>query len=103
MNSIHFLNVVPLILALVLAPLMKGLINRTKAFFSGKTGPPLLQPYYDVWKLLHKGAVYSHTTTWVFRAGPIVTLAATLVAVALVPFGNCSSMISFPGDLILFA
>lgn len=97
------MNVVPLILALVLAPLMKGIINRTKAFFAGKTGPPLLQAYYDVWKLLHKGAVYSHTTTWVFRAGPIVTLAATIVAVALVPFGNCGALISFPGDLILFA
>jgi len=97
------MNVVPLILALVLAPLMKGIINRTKAFVAGKTGPPLLQAYYDLWKLLHKGAVYSHTTTWVFRAGPIVTLAATIAAVGLVPFGNCDALISFPGDLILFA
>jgi formate hydrogenlyase subunit 4 len=97
------MNSMPLILALVLAPLMKSLIYRTKAFFAGKTGPPLLQPYYDLWKLLNKGAVYSHTTTWVFRAGPIVTLAATLVAAALVPFGNFGALISFPGDLILFA
>ena len=63
------MNLVPLILALVLAPLMKGIINRTKAFFSGKTGPSLLQAHYDVWKLLHKGSVYSHTTTCAGRTG----------------------------------
>ena len=51
-------------------------INRTKAFFAGRRGQPLLQPYFDLVKLLRKGATYSRTTTWVFRAGPIVGLAA---------------------------
>jgi len=97
------MSVLPLILALVLAPLMKGIINRTKAIFAGRTGPPLLQSYYDIWKLLQKGAVYSHTTTWVFRAGPIVGLAATLVAATLIPFGNCNAAFFFTGDFVLFA
>ena len=67
-------------------------------------GQPLLQPYYDLWKLLRKGAVYSRTTTWVFRAGPVVGLAAVLVATALVPFGGCRPrLLGFAGDLILFA
>ena len=34
--------------ALVLAPLLLGVINRTKAFVAGRRGPPLLQPYRDV-------------------------------------------------------
>ena len=34
------------------APLLPGLINRTKAIFAGRCGPPLLQAYYDLWKLL---------------------------------------------------
>lgn len=97
------MNIVPLILALVLAPLMKGIINKTKAYFAGRQGPPLLQVYYDLWKLLQKGAVYSHTATWVFRAGPILTLAATLVAAALVPFGDFGALAAFPGDLVVFA
>jgi formate hydrogenlyase subunit 4 len=96
-------NVIPLILAIVLAPLMVGVINRVKAIFGGRRGQPLLQPYFDIWKLLHKGAVYSRTTSWVFRAGPIITLAAVLVATALMPLGSCPSLISFSGDLILFA
>lgn len=91
------------VLALILAPLLLGIINRTKAFFAGRVGPPLLQPYYDLRKLLGKGAVYSRTTTWVFRAGPIISLSALLVATLIIPFGSSGAALSFPGDLILFA
>ena len=92
-----------LLLGLIFAPLLLGVINRTKALFAGRCGQPLLQLYYDVWKLLRKGAVYSRTTTWIFRAGPIVGLAAVLAAMALVPFGKMPALIAFPGDLVLFA
>jgi len=53
--------------------------------------------------LLHKGAVYSRTTSWLFRAGPIVSLATVLVALALMPLGSCSSLVAFSGDVVLFA
>ena len=85
------------------APLLLGITNRTKAIFAGRNGPPLFQTYYDLWKLLHKGAVYSRTTTWVFRAGPMIGLASVLVATLFLPFGGCRSPLSFAGDLILFA
>ena len=62
-------------LAFALAPLLGGVIARTKAFVAGRTGAPLLQGYFDLAKLLRKGAVYSTTTSWVFRAGPVVTSA----------------------------
>ena len=100
------MNLVPLLqplLALVLSPFLLGVINRTKAWFAGRRGQPLLQPYYDLGKLLRKGAVYSRTTTWVFRGGPIIGLAAVLVATALVPLGGLRATISFGGDLVLFA
>ncbi|MBU4200226.1 MAG: NADH-quinone oxidoreductase subunit H [Verrucomicrobia bacterium] len=91
------------VLVLLLAPLLPGVINRTKAFFAGRQGPPVLQLYFDLWKLAQKGAVYSRTTTWVFRAGPIVGLAAVLVALFLTPFGKSAAPLAFGGDLILFA
>ena len=100
MNAISF---IPLLLALVLSPLLFGVINRTKAFFAGRRGQPLLQTYFDLWKLLQKGAVYSRTTTWIFRAGPMVGLAAVLVAAMLVPLGNFPALIAFPADFLLFA
>jgi formate hydrogenlyase subunit 4 len=96
-------QVLNLALALTLSPLLLGVINRVKAVFAGRVGPPLLQPYYDLWKLLHKGAVYSETTTWVFRAGPVIGLAALLAALLLVPFGNLPGLVSFPGDFLLLA
>lgn len=90
-------------LALLLAPLLFGIINRTKAFFAGCRGAPLLQTYFDCWKLFQKGAVYSRTTTWVFRSSPLVGLAAILSAAAFVPLGGVGALLSFSGDLILFA
>src|SRR5262249_12461856 len=68
-----------LLLAALLPPLLLGVINRTKAIIGGRTGQPLLQPYFDLIKLWRKGSVFSTTTTWVFRAGPVVTFAATVL------------------------
>jgi formate hydrogenlyase subunit 4 len=91
------------LLALGLAPLLLGVINRTKAVIAGRVGQPLLQPYHDLAKLLRKGAVYSQTTTWVFRSAPVIGLAAVVVALVLVPFAGVSAPWSFPGDVILLA
>jgi formate hydrogenlyase subunit 4 len=90
-------------LVLLLPPLLLGIINKTKAAFAGRVGPPVGQLYYDIWKLLRKGSVFSETTTWVFRAGPVVGLATALLAALLIPLGAHPSIVSFDGDLILFA
>lgn len=92
-----------LLLILLLPLLLPGVINRTKARFAGRTGPPLLQPWYDVIRLLRKELVLSSTTTWVFRAGPSVALAATFLAALLLPLGPLPAAVSFPGDMVLFA
>ncbi len=90
--------------ALLLAPMVPGIINRTKAFFAGRQGPPLFQLYHDLFKLLRKGTVYSNSTSWVFRAAPVVTLTASAGALMLLPvMGSAPALISFPGDLVLFA
>lgn len=99
----HVASVLDTLLVLILAPLLLGVINRTKAIVAGRVGQPLLQPYHDLWKLMQKGAVYSRTTTWIFRAGPVVGLASVLVATALVPFGGAQALLAFPGDFLLFA
>ncbi len=98
-----FASVLPLLFALVLAPLLFGLINRTKAFVAGRRGPPLLQPYFDILKCLRRGAVYGEATSWIFRLGPVANLAALLAAILIVPFGGMPSPLSFPGDLIVLA
>lgn len=96
-------SILHVLLAIVLCPLLPGVINRTKATFAGRHGQPLLQAYYDLAKLLRKGAVYSRTTTWVFRAAPVVGLASSMVAMAITPLGGIGGLVSFRGDLILLA
>src|SRR5204862_3245042 len=98
-----FASVLPPLFALVLAPLLFGLINGTKAFVAGRRGPPLLQPYFDILKCLRRGAVYGEATSWISRLGPVANLASLLAAILIVPFGGMPSPLSFSGDLIVLA
>ena len=96
-------SLIHIAILLIFPPLLPGIINKTKAWFAGRVGPPVLQTYYDLFKLARKGMVISKTTTWVFQAGPIVTLMAVLLAGFLVPLTRFDAPIAFTGDLILFA
>jgi formate hydrogenlyase subunit 4 len=91
------------LIVLTLAPLFVGVIAKVKAFFAGKKGPSFFQPYFDLQKLFSKSAVYSKTTTWVFRAAPVVNLAAVLVFSLVVSLGVFKAPIQFSGDIFLAA
>jgi len=88
------------VVPLLLAPLLPGIINRVKAFFAGRRGQPILQAYFDMAKLFRKGAVYSRTTTWIFRASPVVGLTTVMSALLFVPFGEAFPALAFAGDLV---
>jgi formate hydrogenlyase subunit 4 len=76
---------------------------KTKAVLSGRQGAPVLQLYYDMLKLLRKGTVYSTTTTWVFRSGPVVLLVSVLAALVLVPLNGQNALVRFEGDMLALA
>ena len=95
--------VLHVLVLLAVPPLLQGVIVKTKARFGGRVGAPVLQPYFDLAKLLRKEMVISRTTSWVFLAGPAVTLTATVSAALLLPFGGMSAPVHFAGDLVLFA
>ena len=101
MLYVHF--AIHVLIVLLLPPLMLGVINKTKAAFAGRVGPPLLQAYYDLIKLARKRVVLSSTTTWVFRAGPSVALIASLGAALIVPLAGHRAPVAFTGDFVLFA
>ncbi len=90
-------------LALVLSPMLLSVAHRTKAFFAGRQGAPWLQPYFELGRLLRKGAVYSATTSWVFQIAPPLGLSAALATLALVPFAGHRAIVAFPGDVLLFS
>src|SRR5438552_15456996 len=91
-----------ILLLLLMPPLLQGVIVKTKAFFAGRVGAPVLQPYYDLIKLMRKQMVLSRTTTWVFLAGPAVSLMCVLIAGLILPIGASKPPIHFAGDFVLF-
>jgi formate hydrogenlyase subunit 4 len=91
-----------ILLVLLAAPLLPGVITKTKARVAGRSGPPLLQPYYDMAKLLRKGTVLSSTTTWVFLLAPAVAVVVPVLASLFLPLVGTRSPIAFSGDAILF-
>ena len=97
------LSLVMFVLSLVLCPLLLGVVNRVKAHFAGRRGPPLLQVYYDLRKLAAKDVVYSETATWMFRACPVAVVAGSLAAAILTPFGRGGAVFSFQGDFLIWA
>ncbi len=103
MNAQPFVSLLFFLLALCLAPLLSGIINRVKAHMGGRTGRPLLQLYYDIRKLLRKSPVYPAATTWVFQAAPMAVAATGAAALVFVPFGGFASLFSFTGDFLLLA
>ena len=88
-------------IALLLAPVLPGVILKVKALFAGKTGPPLLIRWYTLVKLLRKGSVYSDSTGFVFRLGPVVGCATALLALLFFPFAGLPPLLSFTGDIIV--
>ena len=90
------------LLALILAPILFGVLNKVKAFFAGRKGPRIMQTWYDIFKLLRKGSVYSTSTTWIFKFAPAGTLAAMMIAMLFLPLGFAPAPLSFQGDALLF-
>ena len=64
---------------------MIGLIKKTKAFFGGRKGISIFQPFYDFVKLLKKGQVISSSTSWIFKVAPLVIFCATIFAGLFAP------------------
>jgi len=79
-----FVNV---LLFLLLAPLFEGVMRRVTARVQSRQGPPIVQPYYDLFKLLGKERINS-AGNWAFKLAPLAAFASILAVVSLVPFGS---------------
>jgi formate hydrogenlyase subunit 4 len=91
---------VQMLLVLSLSPLLVGFVRKVKARLLRRQGPPLIQPYRDIIKLLRKDVVLAASASWLFRAIPYLIFAATWVAAALVPSFATGLMFSWSADLI---
>src|SRR6476469_9676383 len=89
-----------MLVVLLLAPLLTGFVRKVKARLLRRQGPPLLQPYRDLARLLRKEVVLAHNASWLFRVIPYVVFAGTWVAVSLVPTFRTGLLFSWTADLI---
>jgi formate hydrogenlyase subunit 4 len=89
-----------MILVLALAPLLTGFIRKVKARLLRRQGPPLVQPYRDLLRLLRKEVVLADNASWLFRVIPYLVFSTTWVAAALVPTFARGLLFSWSADLI---
>jgi formate hydrogenlyase subunit 4 len=90
-----------IVLLVLLGPLVTGTIQKLKALLQCRQGARILQPYHDIIKLLRKGTVQADTTSGFFRSIPVLVLAATVAAGALVPVVRAGPP-AFPlGDAVM--
>jgi formate hydrogenlyase subunit 4 len=87
-------------LVLLLAPLLLGFTRKVKAQLLQRQGPPIMQPYRDLLRLIRKQVVLAENASWLFRSGPYLIFAATWVAAALVPTFATGLYFSWTADLI---
>jgi formate hydrogenlyase subunit 4 len=89
-----------MLLVLAAAPLLTGFVRKVKARLLRRRGPPIVQPYRDILRLLKKEVVVADNASWIFRVAPYVIFATTWVAAALVPTFATGLLFSWSADLI---
>jgi formate hydrogenlyase subunit 4 len=89
-----------MLIVLALAPLLTGYVRKVKAHLLRRQGPPVLQPYRDLLRLVRKETVVAGSASWVFRAAPYLVFGTTWVAAALVPTFATGLYFSYAADMI---
>ena len=79
------ITLIEVLFLLALSPLLSGIIRKIKAWMQCRKGPGILQPYRDIWKLLHKGTVVSKEASWLFLVIPYICFGAMLCLAVMMP------------------
>jgi len=87
---------------ILISPLFMSLIKKVKAYIQGRKGPPLLQTYYMLLKLLKKERVYSQNSSVIMRITPYVNIVGVIVASLFVPLIYIPQPFGGIGNVILF-
>ena len=99
--SLVIIGLLQALLVLSLAPLFSGFARVMRAKMQSRRGPPLIQNYLDIAKLMKRQQVISEQAGWVFRAAPFVTMIAMLLVALIIPIITARSPFGWVGDLIL--
>jgi formate hydrogenlyase subunit 4 len=92
---------IQVLLVLFLAPLLIGYVRKVRARLLRHRGPPLLQPYRDLMRLMRKDVVVADSASWLFRVAPYLVFSAIWVAAAVLPTFAADLAFSRSADLIV--
>ena len=101
MSSIWLIGIFQALLLLLLAPLYSGFARVLRAKMHSRKGPPLLQNYRDIRKLMTRQEVVSNQAGWIFRLTPYLSLATVFLLAMVIPVLTTLSPLNLLGDLIL--
>jgi formate hydrogenlyase subunit 4 len=91
-----------IVLILLFPLLLQGVTRRVKSIWSSRKGPSIIQPFYDIVRLLKKGVISNKMTSPLYQLAPAFALSTLLAAALLVPMVGKQAILSFNGDFILF-
>ncbi|MDE1900051.1 MAG: NADH-quinone oxidoreductase subunit H [Alphaproteobacteria bacterium] len=101
LNSNLVAQLAQMFLVVLVAPLVTGVVRKVKARLLRRRGASVLQPYYDLWKLMRKETVPAPNASWLYHAAPYALFALTWVAAALVPTFATGLGFNWAADLIV--
>ena len=98
------LNIILNIISIIFLPLLTiGLIRKVKAFWQGRKGANIIQPFWDIIKLFKKETIYSTSTSWIYRLTPVIMLAGVIFASLFVPIITGRAIIDIPFSFVIFS
>lgn len=98
---IIYSSIVNLFIVLILSPFFDGFTRKVRALIHGRVGPPPLQSYYDIIKLMGKEDLKS-TINPLFRLSPYLSVVSVGMASLLIPITDLIPPLNFWGDIFLF-
>ena len=78
-------QVLEIVIALALAPLLSGWVNQWRAWLQNRSAPSLWQPYQLLHKLFHKESIVADSASTLFRAAPYLKFGCMVLACAIIP------------------
>lgn len=95
-----FSQLLAMVTALLLAPLLTGWVNQWRHWLQNKSAPGLLQPYRMLHKLFHKESVMAEHASSLYRLAPYVVFGCMLLASAIIPTLSTDLPLSPAADAI---
>jgi NADH-quinone oxidoreductase subunit H len=87
----------------VFAMLYRGIDRKLVAHMQGRIGPPIVQPFRDVQKLLMKESIIPDgAVSWLFKAAPFICLITSALLLLYIPMFGQKALLGGFGDAPLF-